>query len=499
MNGEGATWHRVHPFSPLLRMWAVLVGVVAVLGVQQAEQLGRLRDLLADSPLPTGLVVLVVIMAIPLAFAVGWVISLPWWRATGYLVDDEEIRVRRGVVSRQLRTARFDRVQAVDLVEPLAPRLFRLAGVKVETAGGSGSAVSVEYLRRADAESLRTTLLHLVHGAPEQADDRRQPEAPTDTPGTADTSSVVPTIPVARSLVAAALSGSTVLVLVGAVVAVSTPAGLAVLVPVALGAVPWFWGVLNASWRFTARLNGDVLGLTFGLTERRRQSVPLARIHAVEVSQPVVWRILGWWKVKVDIAGYGDDSDGDGSTTTVLPVGDLPRALQVLSTLCPLTGEQVATLANPEGISQGRQDGVAYIYRSPTNARWVSPLDRRRQGITLAARVGPEDGTDGPDGTVEPNNLHAVISHHGRFRRVVSVIAPGHVQEVSHRRGPVQKVLGLAEVRLDLVPGPVAMVGRDLTVADSADLVSRLRRRSLPGPAAVNPALHPRPSRQLPS
>ncbi|MDN6387550.1 MAG: PH domain-containing protein, partial [Corynebacterium sp.] len=168
---EGDRWRRVHPLSPLLRMWAVLVGIAAVLLAQQAETLGRLRDLLADTSLPTALVVLVAVVALPVVFFVGWVVSLPWWRATGNRITDEEIAVRRGVLSRQLRTARFDRVQAVDVVEPLAPRLFRLAGVRVETAGGSDSSVNVEYLPRADAETLRADLLHLVNGTPEGADE----------------------------------------------------------------------------------------------------------------------------------------------------------------------------------------------------------------------------------------------------------------------------------------------------------------------------------------
>jgi putative membrane protein len=462
-------WRRVHPLSPLLRMWAVLVGIVAVIAAQQAETLGRLRDLLEDSPLPTGLVVVAVLVAIPVIFLIGWVVSLPWWRAAGYRVDGEEIAVRRGVVSRQLRTARFDRVQAVDLVEPLAPRLFRLAGVKVETAGGSGSSVAVEYLPRQEAEDLRSHLLTLVHGVPGQTD---HGDDATEDHGSA----VVPMIPITRSLVAAALSGATVLVVAGAAVALATPAGLAVLLPVLAGAVPWVWGVLNTSWRFTATLDGDVLGITFGLTERRRQSVPLARVHAVEVSQPVAWRLLGWWKVRVDVAGYGAESESDGSTTTVLPVGDLALALHVLETLTPLDSRAIAAVAHPEGRAR---DGfrTAHTYLSPRSARWVSPVDRTRQGTTLVSDPGGN------------GQLTAVVSHHGLFRRAVSVISPAHIQELSYRRGPVQSMLGLAGVRFDLVPGPVSMAGRDLTTADAVDLVTRLRARRLPEPEtyAVRP------------
>jgi putative membrane protein len=473
--GADGAWRRVHPLSPLLRMWAVLVGLVAVLAAQQVETLRLLWDLLDDSPLPTALVVVAVLVAVPVVFLLGWVVSLPWWRATGYRVDGEEIAVRRGVVSRQLRTARFDRVQTVDLVEPLAPRLFRLAGVRVETAGGSGSSVAVEYLRRRDAEDLRAHLLGLVHGVPGNADDPGPTRCPApDEAAHTDTRRVVPTIPVTRSLVAAALSGATVLAVAGAVIALATPAGPAVLVPILLGAVPWAWGVLNTSWRFTATLDGDVLGITFGLTERRRQSVPLARIHAVEVSQPVAWRILGWWRVRVDVAGYGAESrsGSGGSTTTVLPVGDLSLALHVLEVLSPLDGREVSAVAHPEGRDRTGYPGTR-TYLSPRSARWVSPVDRTRQGTTLVSGDGG-DGGDGP--------LTAVVCHHGALRRAVAVVSPAHIQELSYRRGPVQNMLGLAGVRFDLVPGPVSMAGRDLAAADAGDLVSRLRSRRLPAP-----------------
>lgn len=491
--GDQGHWRRVHPLSPLLRMWAVLVGIAAVLMAQQAETLGRSRDLLADTSLPTALVVLVAVVALPVVFFVGWVVSLPWWRATGYRITDEEIAVRRGVLSRQLRTARFDRVQAVDVIEPLAPRLFRLAGVRVETAGGSDSSVNVEYLPRADAETLRADLLHLVDGTPEGADEfPERHDGPASASAAATVSAagsggsgedaariVVPTIPITRSAVAAALSGSSLLVVVGVVVSVATPVGAAVLLPALAGAVPWFWGVLNASWRFTAKLDGDILGITFGLSERRRQSIPLGRVHAVEVSQPLVWRLLGWWKVRVDVAGYGNGEGSKGSTTTVLPVGELPVALHVLELLCPLSAPEITGVAHPQGRPAAQdeaQDAASgagvRTYLSPPSARWVSPVDRTRQSVTLV--TDPSSHAEG--------QLRAVVSHRGRLRRVVSVISPAHIQELTLRSGPVQKVLGLAGVRFDLVPGPVMMAGRDLTDVDATDLVSRLRARSLPAP-----------------
>lgn len=457
-------WRRVHPLSPLLRMWAALVGVAVLLLAQNADTLGNLRDWIGEAGVPTGLLVLVAVGVVAGVLLLGWLLSLPWWWATGFRVTDEEIAVRRGVLSRQLRTARFDRVQAVDLVEPLPARPFRLAGVKVETAGGRGSEVTVEYLTRSDAEELRVRLLDLVGAESAESAD---PAAPAEPAGEArpDRRIFIPEIPVTRSLVAAALSGSTAWAVVSLVLSLSTPAGLALLLPALAGLLPWFWSVLNRSWRYTATLSGPtddrLLGITFGFSERRRQSVPLHRIHAVRISQPVLWRILGWWRVDVGVAGYGEQK-ATGSTTAVLPVGDLAQALRVLAVLGPLSWEETTRYADPVR-------PTTPTYGSPRAARWVSPLDRRRQGVTLVGE-----------------RRHAVICRHGRVGRRLEVIAPGHIQELSWYRGPVGRLLGLADVRLDLVPGPVRMRARQLTVADASALLDELRARTLPPPDRAN-------------
>ena len=460
MSDEG--WQRVHPLSPLLRMWAALVGVAAVILFQQAETLRWAWDRIEDSPLPGVVVIPAALVVLVVVFLLGWLLSWPWWRATRWRVGEEEISVRRGVLSTQLRTARFDRVQAVDLVEPLAPRLFRLAGVKVETAGGADSAVSVEYLPRVQAEQLRDALLGRVRRRPDEpAPDEPRPDAEQGTV-------VVPEIPVTRSIVAAVLTGPTAATVLAVLVSVATPAGLALLLPAVAGLGPWIWGLLNRSWRFTATSDDHLLGITFGFSERRRQTVPLDRIHAVQISQPLLWRMLDWWKVDVDIAGYGEPGKG-GATTAVLPVGPLDQALALVAHLGPLGRGEVDALMRPDGVPDGADPtGGVRVYRSPASARWVSPLDRTRQGVVLV-------GGDG-----DASTDRALICHRGRWRRSVSVIDPAHVQELSHRRGPLRRMLGLSTVRFDLVPGPVRMVGRDLPAAEAEELLTRLRQRALP-------------------
>lgn len=497
--GAGDGWQRVHRATPLLRAWTALLALAAAVAVNvEASVYVALWGMLHGGPwwiLPAALGAVVVVCALI------WLVSGIWWRATGYRITDEEVELRRGVLNRQLRTARFDRVQAVDVAEPLIPRLFGLASVKVETAGGTDSHIDILYLPRAVAESLRRELLARVRGgsiadagvagAGAGADDAgMRSDAPVG-PGAASAASsgnrdrgpdtntsagwagqgsgapagpvdeellrgLVDEIPARRALGAAALSANTVVGVVATVLLVATPIANATVIGVLLAVIPSVWRVLNTSWLFTAKIDDAdrVLHLSYGLTERRRQAVPLDRVHAVKVSQTPLWRLVGWWRVQVSVAGYGGPLNSKTeSTSTVLPVGSRETALAVFAEITGMAPETIERVAAPEGHGEPQ-------FTSPAIARWVSPIDRTRQAVTLA-----ED---------------RAITHHGRVGRSVETIETAHIQELSLTHGPIQRLLGLATVRLDLVPGPVYMKGRDLAHADAEALVEKLRDRRLP-------------------
>ena len=64
------------------------------------------------------------------------------WRLTRYRVTAEALELRHGVLVRRQRRARLDRLQAVDVVQPLVARIFGLARLKLDVAGGAGSTSS---------------------------------------------------------------------------------------------------------------------------------------------------------------------------------------------------------------------------------------------------------------------------------------------------------------------------------------------------------------------
>ena len=392
------SFRRVHRLTPLLRLWSVILALIA--GFALNANMEALRDIFAfitgehrGEALRDTALALAGFIAV---CAVVWLASGLWWRRMGYQLGAEELSLRRGLLSVQLRTARYDRTQAVDVVEPVIARLFRLAAVRVETAGGQSSVIEIAYLKKSDAEALRDDILARVHGAPTS-----QTEAPAEEPA------LVPEIPIARSLIAAALRTSTLFLVGFLILVVVTRLPLSAALPILVGALPNAWNVLDSSWRYTARTDGEVLNITYGLADRRRQSIRLDRIHAVQITQPFLWRPLGWYEVRVSVAGYGASASGKASgSTRILPVGTLAQARQFLPA------------------------DAAPTYASPARAKWVSPLDYRQQTVALTGGY--------------------VIVRNGRLNRRVKAIHTSHIQELTYRRGPISQALGLATVGLDL-------------------------------------------------
>ncbi|WP_051010312.1 PH domain-containing protein [Corynebacterium otitidis] len=474
-------WRRVHRASPVLRFWqAFAVGAAAILVNMVNSGFGAIVDALVFAGEHWAWTLLGIVGVPVVTVGAAWLLTGAWWRATGFRLTGEELQRRRGVFSKEQRSARYDRIQAVDVVENLVPRLFKLASIRVETAGGNDSAINIEFLPRREAEELRAELLVRAKGADgEHAPAPGGAAAPGagDAPGGRSAEEVlVEEIPVARSLAGAALTGGTVATAVGGLFLLVVFLGVAIafddasffgvvpfLVALVVGSAGPIWQLLDRSWRFTAILErrpdaSDVVHLRYGLATKRRQSVPVDRVHAVRIGQGALWRRRGWYKLSVDVAGY---TPGQSSTNDLLPIGSRSQALAVASVLTGRDAEEIARIADPDGATEPD-------YRSPRAARWFSPIDYRRHAATL---------TDG-----------IAAWHWGRFGRNVSFIDAGHIQELTVRTGPLQRRLGLATVVYDLVAGPVSMSAEHLAVSDAWELTDRLRERRLPS-LAEDPAV----------
>lgn len=456
-------WTRVHPVSPLVRGWIALAAFAFILGRNWVEDFAGHDDGGAPARPPDGTTLLIAAAVLAgILLILAGLFFLSWW-FTRYQVTDDHVRVHSGVVFRQQRQARLDRVQAIDIVQPLLARLFGLAELRFEVADAGESAVHLAYLKVDDARSLRALILGRASGALAPAANPAAETATAD-PGTAaagtavtgDGSAVVeagtapgiaeaPEQPIlaltpGRVIAATLLSGTSLFLIAGiAAVIILTaltgaPLSLAILLPLLFGAAGGFWTEFSTSFNFRASVSRDGIRVRYGLLDTRTQTVPPGRIQAVSVTQPPLWRLTGWYRISVNVAGYGTGSNNAGQARTkLLPAGTLSEVFDILALVLPEPGTDRPIDVFTAGLT-GR-DNAAGFATTPRRARWIAPLAWRRNGFVL---------TD-----------TALLIRSGALWRVLSVVPHERTQSMALEQGPLRRRFATSDLVLHSTPGPV--------------------------------------------
>ena len=86
--------------------------------------------------------------------------------ATLYVVTDQRLRVRRGILSRSEQTARFERVQNVSVSQSLMDRILKVGAVEFDTAGTDQSDADFRYSGISDPQALVRIVAQSSHAEP---------------------------------------------------------------------------------------------------------------------------------------------------------------------------------------------------------------------------------------------------------------------------------------------------------------------------------------------
>jgi putative membrane protein len=391
---------RLHPLSPLIRAGRLFVSLAAV-AVYNMQSLRH-----AGWWLPG---------AVLAAVLIGAAASVLSWAFTRFRIGEGDVRVDSGIVFRRSRRVRIDRLQAIDIVQPLLGRAFGLAELKLDMAGGAEGRVRLGYLRLEEAQALRASLLAMAAGL-----DHRTPEAPQRPLAHCSGSAIVGSALLSTQAFIGFIwvGGFTV----GAVVSGDRS--------IVTGALPGILGVFGAVWQtiqlhfgFTVADSPDGLRLRHGLFETRSQTVPPGRVQAVRIVQPMLWRIFHWVRVDANIAGYAGRraEEGRQHNSVLLPVGSRTQALAVLSRVLP-------------GVDIDALD----MMRVPSRAKWRAPLR------WWTFRAGSDEAV--------------VAVRSGLLTKVHAVMRHEKIQSVALSAGPWQRALGLATVHMHSTKGPVDVV-----------------------------------------
>ena len=414
-------WRRLHPLSPIVRG-------------------GRLTIAMAFVILPTVFGArntrpeLIEIGVLAALVAVGFLS----WAVTRWRVDRDDLQIEMGLLRRQSLRFPLSQVQAIDVVRPGLARLFGVAELRLRMGGASGKTGRLAYLQEREVEPLRKRLLALAEsGAEEQ-------EGPVEE--LARDERVLTRVPTGRLVASILISDVGIVaeaVAVGMIAAIflapSAAAGIAG------GGAVWIisvaqlvWRRFNQEYRLSVVAAPDGLLLRGGLIALTAETIRPGRVQAVRMVEPLLWRLLGWCRLEVDLAGR-QRSEGEGQAQrralrTVLPVGSRALAEELLDHLLP--------------------DRPRRQERAPRRVRWKSPLRYRMLAW----------------GRTET----CVATTSGRLRRATNWVPLEKVQSLRRVQGPVQRRLRLASVHVDTAGRSVHAVIRDRDVAEADGALEEL-------------------------
>jgi putative membrane protein len=360
--------------------------------------------------------------------AVAAVIGCWTWWSLKFHISGDDLVVETGVLRRRSRRIPLARVQAVDVVRPLVTRMFGLAEVRVELAGGDQAETRFRYLGRAPGEQLRAELLARAAGLPGHT-----PEAPEQPYWRVGFGALLGS----QLLKLPVIGGLSLLVGLLAFGVYFRELGvLAAAFPVLLGLARGVVAPLVMHTGFRAALSPDGLRLRYGLMETRMQTVPPGRVQAMRVVEPLLWRGYGWARLDVTVAGYVGDRQVLSSV--LLPVAPRAVVFQLVGLVFPGTDAESLPLL-------------------PAPRSWLrSPFGR--------SAAGTDDAV--------------FVSLRGRVCRRLDVIAHARAQSVRLTSGPLQRLLGLGTVHIDAPPGPVQVAAENRDLGEARAIVESAAGRA---------------------
>ena len=218
---------------------------------------------------------------------------------------------------------------------------------------------------------------------------------------------------------------------------------LTTMAPMAFGFVIATFQMVTSNLKhgnFSAKLTGDGVQISQGVFSTERVLVPLDRLQAVEIRQPFMWRIAGWYRVMFNTAG---DSGKEGKT--LLPVGSLTDVQTLMGLVLP---EGVGELNSGHAVAPGDvvHEALAGTFRKPAGVpglfaqqpgrtRWLDPLNRARAGWAVTKGV--------------------MAVRTGRFTRRAIFVPHARVQSLGWNQGPIQRSFKVATIYLHSTRGPV--------------------------------------------
>ncbi|WP_455448878.1 PH domain-containing protein [Natrinema thermotolerans] len=433
---------------------------------------------------------------VPIGLVAGVGYGIAYYYRFTYEVTASTFDVSSGVFARRSREIPYRRIQNVDLSQGLFERLFGLAVVSIETAGGGDTEATLRFVSEDEAERLRSEIRRLTAATGESTADPDSDQSASDEPTASErtrenhsSSGGAPTLLFdleVRELLlyavtsfrwGAAVFPIAILVFLGGadsgpglvpafVIDAARPfggpdalEGAAVgplLVLAAVTAVQWsvFTYVSSAIYTvanyygFRLGRAGEDFVYERGLVQRYSGSIPVEKVQSVSVTENPLQRLVGYAGLRVETAGYGPDSGS--SNQSAVPLAGTDRVYRFAENL---TGVETPEFRSPPRLARRRyfvrySIVAAVIVAAAIGLSRVSTFDRWYLTAVVFVAVPPAAHLKYVNLGYFVGADHLVIRS-GFWNRQTTVIPYYRIQTVSTRRSVFQRRLGLASLAVD--------------------------------------------------
>ncbi len=311
---------------------------------------------------PGGTVVGLAAGAVLILAAIGYEIA--YYRRFEYELTADTFDITSGVISRRQREIPYGRIQNVDISRNVLQRLLGISSVSLETAGGSSTEGSIQYVTADEATRLQTEIRSLKKRASEPA--RRESETdsavdkgdktdrarPADVDSIDDEEELYAISPTELGLVGALSFDPRLIGLIVFLGSGSLPvlfeyvplidaialAGSALVLVALLLVVSWLLGVVSAVtnyYGFRLTRAGDELRYERGLFRRYSGSIPLEKVQTLSIEDNPLKRQFGYATLAIETAGYAPNEGGGQGTQAAIPIAKRERVMSLAREIEP--------------------------------------------------------------------------------------------------------------------------------------------------------------------
>ncbi|WP_245832931.1 PH domain-containing protein [Oceanobacillus timonensis] len=258
---------------------------------------------------------------------------LSWFRFT-YQLEEDQIRINRGIIVRKNRTISKHRIQSIDLSQNVIHRIFGLTKVAIETAGNDPSTdAALSAVKMEDGRMLHDALKYN-----KDASETGSPGVSEEVENEPDESSLPKRTITLQALFITGSTSASFGILIGIffaafsqvealipdqfydeTVRLALSLGLQMIIIFAILVVLflWFLSILYTvvkDWKFTITRYEKELFITRGLLEKKQTTIPLKRIQAVGIKETPIHQLLGFARPYVEIASATTDNSQEVNT-----------------------------------------------------------------------------------------------------------------------------------------------------------------------------------------